>query len=165
MAIKVTNLKKISDTFTNKNHVYKDITFDVSLFSYEPLGYKTSMPGKDIKVSYDAKAVSNSLLNLFNTRPGQRFLFPEFGVNLLPFVFTQITAENGDIIGSTIMAAIKKFEPRVKTTQLLIDADPDNNQYTFNIYYEIPMLGETFTSKYQVNAKEQTFISLSTERT
>jgi phage baseplate assembly protein W len=165
MAVKIKTLKTLSDTYTEKDHVYKDLAFDLSLYSYEPPGFRAAVPSKDIKVSFDARAVVNSLFNLFNTRPGQRFLFPEYGISLLPYVFTQITPENGELIGNVIMSGIRRFEPRVTPRRIIIDADPDNNQYIFNLYYEIPMLGETLTSRFITNAKDRTFISLSTERT
>ena len=161
MAIKIKNLKEVSEQFIRKQHIYKDITFDIGLANRDIIGFKRPLPGKDIKVSYDQKAVVNSLLNLFNTRPGQRFLFPEFGMNLLPFVFTQITESNGELIGDAMMTCIEKFEPRVAIDYIDVIADPDQNQYTFNIYFYVPALTTKDKTSFVLNSEQQTFIPLS----
>jgi len=164
MPIKIKSLKTLSDSFVDNKYIYKDLTLDISIYIYDSPGIKSTGFSKDIKVSYDSKAITNSLLNLFNTRPGQRFLFPEYGLSLLPYVFLQITAENGELIGNAIMSGIRRFEPRVDPIRIMVNADPDNNQYTFDIFYEIPMLGITNNSQFLLHSDNRTFITLTTTR-
>lgn len=163
MAIKVKSLKKLSEQYAVQEHVYKDLTLDINLEKIIKPGFKTAVPGKDIKASLDAKAISNSLLNLFNTRPGQRFLFPEYGVDLLKYVFVQINEANGDAIGNAILAGIKKFEPRINVNQIRINAIPDENTYIIDIYYRVIILNQNVNSSFALDTKEQNFISLSTD--
>jgi phage baseplate assembly protein W len=163
MAIKVKSLKKLSDQYAVQKHVYKDLTLDMDLDKIIKPGCKVAVPGKDIKVSLDTKAISNSLLNLFNTRPGQRFLFPEYGVDLLKYVFVQINDTNGDAIGNAILAGIEKFEPRINVIQIRVNAIPDENTYNIDVYYRIIILNQTVNSSFSIDTKEQNFISLSTD--
>jgi phage baseplate assembly protein W len=158
MAIKIKNLKNISEQFIEKQYIYKDVTLDIGLNNKDSTGYLSSVPGKDIKVSYDQKAVVNSLLNLFNTRPGQRFLFPEYGMRLLKYVFVQITEHNGELIGDEILESIEKFEPRIKIENINVIADPDENQYTFDVKYYVPMLSTRVQTSFVLNAEAQTFV-------
>jgi phage baseplate assembly protein W len=164
MAIKIKTLKTLSDTFVEKQYVYKDLHLDMRINNYSPPGHNTATNGKDIKVSLNERAIVNSLLNLFNTRPGQRFLFPEYGLDILRFVFTQATERNGEIVGDAIYECIRKFEPRVRVDRIDVGVEPDLNQFMFDILYDIPVLSSTTTSSFLLDLKEKTFISLTTDK-
>lgn len=163
MAIKVKSLKDLSDQYGVKQYVYKDLSLDIGLEKTLKSGFSKSVPGKDIQASLDAKAISNSLLNLFNTRPGQRFLFPEYGVDLLKYVFVQINETNGDAIGNAILHGIEKYEPRINVENIEITAIPDDNTYIIDVYYTIRILSQFIKSSFAIDTKEQSFISLSTD--
>ena len=81
MAIKIKSLEKVAAEI-NPNFFYKDLSLDISQTKIIQPGFKDSVPGTDIQASFDTKAIINSLTNLFNTLPGQRFLFPEYGLDL-----------------------------------------------------------------------------------
>jgi len=165
MAIKLTNLERLGNTLKNQpGYFYKDLSLDISqtkLFSPE---FSIPVPGSDIKVSYDLAAIKNSLQNLFSTKPGERFLFPEYGLDLQGFLFTPITELNGEMLGSKIFTTINNWEPRVTVTKIDVFTDVDNNQYVINIYIEVPSLNINTVIESVLDTKKQSFIVLPTSQ-
>jgi hypothetical protein len=162
MAIKIKTLEQVASTYTDQqgynggSYVYSDLALDmeqhISLSNGYP--YKT---GSDIKVDYDTLAIRNSITNLFNTLPGQRFLFPDYGLDLRQHLFTQITQSNALAIGSQILNVITKYEPRVSVVNVNVEADPDHNRYNISIILNFPTLNTTDTVNYILNTKNQNF--------
>lgn len=164
MAIKIKNLEKIANTYTEQRFIYKDLSLDISQTKIQAPGYTIPVPGADIRASFDLAAIRNSLQNLFNTSPGQRFLFPEYGLNLRPFLFSPINEANGNVLGNKIYAGINTWEPRVRIKNVQVKLDPDNNQYVINILMDIPSLNLSTTINTVLDIKKQTFQVLPTSR-
>jgi phage baseplate assembly protein W len=165
MAIKIKELEKIAKTYTENRYLYKDLFLDLSIDTkIEAPGSPLPIPGTDIKADYDLGAIINSLNNLFNTSPGQRFLFPKYGLDLNKFLFEPITKFNAEILGETIYNKINTFEPRVTVKQIKIQTLPDQNQYNIQIIIEIPALKLISESGFIFDVKRQSFIFLPTSR-
>ena len=164
MAVKIKNLESIANQYTTQQYVYKDLSLDLALTKIESPGFRLPVPGADIKADFDLGAINNSLTNLFNTLPGQRFLFPEYGLDLYQFLFSPVTEDNGDLIGNKIYQGILQYEPRVVPKRVKVIVDPDNNQYLITIAIEIPIIGLTTDTQFMLDLKKQTFISLPTSR-
>jgi len=95
----------------------------------------------DILVDYDKEAIINSLRSLFNTRPGQRFLFPEYGVDFSGFLFEPTSIELANIIKNKISNSITNYEPRVKVEHVQVTPDFDRGMYencyrSINAYFQ-----------------------------
>lgn len=164
MAIKLKTLEKIASNYTEQRFIYKDLSLDIAQTKIEAPGYKIPVPGTDIQASFDIGAIRNSLQNLFGTSPGQRFLFPQYGLNLRPFLFSPITEANGNALGNKIYAGISKWENRVRVKNVQVNLDPDNNQYIINIILEIPPLNLVTRIDTVLDTKKQTFQILPTSR-
>jgi phage baseplate assembly protein W len=160
MAIKITELGQIADTYTESGFLYKDLNLDIQQSLLLVPGFNLPTPGSDIKASFDLAAIRNSLINLFNTMPGQRFLFPEYGLNLNQFLFSPITEINGQILGENILENIKKFEPRVTPKQVRVKINPDSNEYDITVIIEIPELNLFTNLDFVLDIKKQTFTIL-----
>jgi phage baseplate assembly protein W len=160
MAIKITNLQTIADTYNSNQFVYKDLYLDLAQNETLYSGFQSPVPKKDIKVSYDDQAISNSLTNLFNTIPGQRFLFPEYGLNLRQYLFEPITEINAEIIGRNIFDTIKLYETRVTPLNVNVIADPDKNLYIITITVVIPVYNATVSIYYNYDLTRQKFINI-----
>lgn len=164
MAIRLKSLERAAKNFTEKTYIYKDLALDLALFKLDSPGVYLPVPGTDIKASFDLAAIRNSLQNLFNTKPGQRFLFPEYGLNLQQFLFQPITQANGNVIGNLIFSTININEPRVSVKNVQVILDPDNNQYTINILIEIPSLNIETIVETVFDIKQQSFIVIPTSK-
>ena len=160
MAIKIKELEKISKTYTEQTYVYKDLTLDLTTTKIDSPGITLPVPGSDIKASFDLAAINNSLANLFNTLPGQRFLFPEYGLDLHRFLFEPVTPENGELIGDAVYNAVTTYEPRVAVKNVNVGVDADNNQYYITVIIELPILNLVEDLDFVFNIKKQSFISL-----
>ncbi len=164
MAIKITNLDQIAKDYETKEYLYKDLHLDFAKNYVFNSSLKSRIEGNDLQVDYDTNAIINSLKNLFNTRPGQRFLFPLYGLDLNPYVFEAITLENGRVIGEKISDSIETFEPRVTLMQCNVQSDPDQNQYNITIIIYIPLFNTTSSINSTLDVKTQTFIFVETSR-
>jgi phage baseplate assembly protein W len=160
MAIKIKNLEQLSNDYTTKRYVYKDLSLDIGLTKIESPGFNLPVPGADIKASFDINAIGNSLTNLFNTLPGQRFLFPEYGLDLYQFLFEPITDFNAEILGRKIFDGIKTFESRVTPLQIKVKPDIDNNLYQITVVIKIPILNTTTETQFALDLKKQSFLFL-----
>lgn len=126
-SITFTGLQKLQ--ITTNNYTYSDLHLDV-----------TNPISKDIQADYDESAVKNSIVNLFNTMPGQNLLNPEYGLNLLQYIFEPISETNGRQIGNKIMDGITKYEPRVIIKSIDIQVAEDEQTYYITLSIEIPIL-------------------------
>lgn len=160
MAIRIKDLETLTEQYTTQRYVYKDLSLDLSRTKIKTPGLQIPAPGTDIKSSFDLEAIGNSLTNLFNTEKGQRFLFPEYGVNLKRFLFAPITTETGQQIGNTIYNAIKNYETRVIPKTVEVVADPDGNLYEITAIIEVPILNLTSELGFIFDTKKQSFISV-----
>jgi len=98
---------------------------------------------------------------LFNTIPGQRFLFPDYGLSLNQYLFLPITKNIGQAIGEKMLSTISTYEPRVSVQNINVVADPDNYQYLITLSLLIPSLNKLTNFNSVLNTKAQSFIILS----
>ena len=124
----------------NNQPIYSDLKLDLKMnFVLDPrLESKDTV--KDIEASYDIEAVKNSLVNLFTTVPGQKILNPVYGLNLLQFVFTGITAQNANSLGNLILEGIRRFEPRIEIRKINVFPDVENQTFEIGLRLDVPSL-------------------------
>ena len=164
MAIKLKTLETVAKTYKEQQYLYKDLSLDLSFAQQKPIGYSTSTTSNDIRSSFDYEAIKNSLQNLFNTLPGQRFLFPEYGLDLYQFLFLPISENIGRAIGEKILRSIQLYEPRVTVLNINVVAEPDTNEYKITIAVQLPALNAVTNFDGVLNTRTQSFILLPTSR-
>jgi phage baseplate assembly protein W len=136
-SIVITELNKFPK---ERDYTYKDIEVDLRIDYTKTNPLNNFKEQRDIVVDYDVAAIKNSIFNIFTTIPGQKILNPTFGLNLLYYLFTGITAENARMLGDTILKGITRFEPRVTVDNINITTDYDNQQYTIDLFLSVPSL-------------------------
>lgn len=159
MAIKITNLEKITKV-TNRPYIFKDLHLDLKKKGEYSALLQRNVDGNDLLVDYDEDCIRTSLLNLFNTKPGQRFLFPKYGLPLYQFLFEMITDENAQIIGEAIVSAVNRFEPRVVVKQCKVTPKPDDNEYNIFLFLHVPLFSTTLSINSSLDTKSQSFTFL-----
>lgn len=157
MAIKLNTLEKLSNGYKTQNFVYSDIHLDIATSSDYSAEALQVIKKNDIKADYDLNAIKNSLNNLFNTRPGQRFLFPNYGLNLSQFIFEPVTEYNGRLIGEKIVRSVQLFETRVTLKQCNVSLMPDENQYDINLILEFPVFNTRASINTVLDIRSQVF--------
>ena len=79
---------------------------------------------------------------LMLTAPGERLMFPDFGVGLRNYLFEQNGPESRNIIESRIMQQTKQYMPSILINGILFDdSEMDRNKLNISIFYSIPSLG------------------------
>ena len=153
-SIRLDKFKKESPlSTTNSDFTYTDIHLDFEYSKFSSNDLARVQINRDLRVSFDEDAIKNSLINLFNTRPGQRILIPEYGTNIYGTLFESVTEVTGRTLGNHILHAIERWEPRVKVAKVNVIADSDEHQYTITIVMYVPTLKKT-TKLTGVMAKE-----------
>jgi phage baseplate assembly protein W len=72
--------------------------------------------------------------------PGQDLLNPQYGLNLLQFVFQPATDTTAYLIGKTIMNNVSVYEPRVSVQNLDIKVNTDEQTFTITLSILVPSL-------------------------
>ena len=73
---------------------------------------------------------------LLATRPGERLHRPQFGVGLHGYLHLPNTETTRSLIGENIERNIRRFEPRIDLTELIVEADrAEPAQINIRIYY------------------------------
>lgn len=127
-SINFTGLQKIEST---TKHSFVDVHLDFD----NPVK-------RDIRTDVDEAAVSNSIINLFNTIPGQNLLNPEYGLNLMQYVFAAANDTTARLIGKTIMDNLSIYEPRVSVQSININVRPDEQTFVVTLSIVIPALNK-----------------------
>lgn len=84
-----------------------------------------------------ADSIKNNLINYFLTNPGERPGNPTFGGGLRQFIFSQISEGNLDFLKDDINEKIKTEFPLVEVQELNVISNPDNNEVTVQVYYNV----------------------------
>ncbi len=139
-SINLTNLAKSENKLSSKPYTYVDLTLDLQPNYVNNELIEGNRNYRDIKVSYDEFAIKNSLINIFNTTPGQRFLIPLFGSNLQAHLFEPVTEQRGTLIGKEIKRSIETWEPRVTIISIGVEGFPEEHEYRVDIVIQIENL-------------------------
>ena len=104
--------------------VYKDVNMNTP----------TSQPDYS-----DVEAVTQSLINLILTRPGEKPFNPRYGIFMDALLFELMDEGAALQLLNEVVDKVKEFEPRAELNTSLSDvlADPDNNRFEVNLFFEI----------------------------
>ena len=97
-------------------------------------------------------AIKSNLINYFLTNENERYLNPNFGGNLQPFIFEQLTTATNEELLDSIKFQIGRYFPSVSILDLKVNnstSDIDVNQIVVSITYEIVNTG--ITDNIQIN--------------
>ncbi len=139
-SITFNNLKNTN--YSQKSYTYTDLFLDFTQEPFESRIGKRIISGavNDIKAAYDLNAIRNSIVNLFNTSPGDRLLLPDYGCNLKSFVFEQMCDSTSRLLGRAIKTAIEQWEPRVTIVSINVDSYERLQQYVITLVLQVPFL-------------------------
>lgn len=151
-SIVLNNLKNTRKS--ERGYTYSDLHLDIEDVNLRIAPDGTSINGRDIKSDYDVDAIINSLFNLFNTSPGERFLVPTFGTNLKAYLFEPITDMTANKIGNEIVRAIEKWEPRVTIKVVKVVGIPDQHQYDVTISLIINFIKKAISLSGNIDVNE-----------
>jgi phage baseplate assembly protein W len=74
----------------------------------------------------DTKAIRSDLMHLILTRKGERLYNPEFGTDLLKFIFEPNDSLTYSSMKLDIQSVVKKYIPNLEVNDIIIEIDEDN---------------------------------------
>ena len=92
------------------------------------------------------EAIKQSVVNILSTNRGERPFLPYFGANIRSYLFENFDNVTASLVEEEIRSALVNYEPRVRVTNVEIDARPDNNALNILIEFDIISPGEISTS-------------------
>ncbi len=89
--------------------------------------FKDSHKGFFLDLNSDeASAIKADLMHLILTRKGQRLYLPDFGTDLLKFIFEPEDGMTLDDIKQEITNVVKKYLPKLNITNISVDQSSDS---------------------------------------
>ena len=142
MANKVFQFGQIDEAGTQKKLPTLEVWKDISMNAKTVVG-EHGWNKYNVAKSVNAKAVRNSLHNIFTWIPGERILLPEFGSNLRSLLYEGITPLTEERIIAEIRKCVTSWEPRVSIVDIrnvsTVD-DTEDNTIHLDIVFTIPSL-------------------------
>ena len=93
--------------------------------------------------SEEERAVYQSVINIINTRPGERLFQPNFGVDLSEFLFETVSDTSEIAILNAVGTAIEQFDNRVEMDfeQSEVRLTADENSLELKLVFSILGVG------------------------
>lgn len=108
--------------------------------------FKNSEKGHFVMLTEtDKDAIKSDLMHLILTAKGERFYKPDFGTNLLRFIFEPNDGYTEAGIIEEISSVVTKYLPNLKVTSVSIETDP-NNEYTAVVSINYNITEDVFQS-------------------
>lgn len=155
MAVKLDFLQpgNFASNLADNEYLYKDLYLDLQTeYSNQP-GLLAPTDFNDARAIYDTESVMQSLYNIFNTVPGQKFLNPTFGLDLRGFLFNRATVRMGYVLGLELTRKIPQLEPRINVSSVDVTVIPDDLTYNIDIYFTIPSLQRVPSKTFNISVK------------
>lgn len=92
---------------------------------------------KDVAASKGASAVKNSLIGIVSTQKGTRPFDSNFGCEIGEQIFENMNPLTAESVRTSIISAIRAYEPRVYNLKVDVIPVYDENRITVTIYYSI----------------------------
>ena len=95
----------------------------------------------DQPILIDFEAIYQSITNIIHTPTNQRLFLPEFGIDLMKYLFEPMTDEILFSMKNEIISAIRRWEPRVELVRQLSKVSTDEINHEVNIFLVFTVLG------------------------
>lgn len=101
--------------------------------------FKDSRKGHFIDLTKtDADAIKADLMHLILTRRGERLYLPDFGTNLMRFIFEPNDGITQSEIKQEIKTVVKKYLPKLQINEIAVDQSMDDERLaTVRIDYTV----------------------------
>jgi phage baseplate assembly protein W len=98
-----------------------------------------------VVMTADEDDIQASLRILFRTTPGERFLQPNYGIDISALLFEPMSTTLRTFLTDRVRTAILIHEPRIKLTNLEIDSpDPNDGSLRIRVEYEVRATNSRF---------------------
>ncbi len=92
---------------------------------------------KDIGVIFNERAINQSVRNIVQTIPGEKFFNPNFGSDVRGQLFENASYAVAFAIEEQIKTSLENFEPRIDGIIVKANLSPDRNEFDVTVTYDI----------------------------
>jgi phage baseplate assembly protein W len=96
-----------------------------------------------------AKQLADNIVSIVGTQPSQRRMRPDYGVNLMGYLFKPINDADFDRLVAEIEAAVTLYEPRVTVTSVDNLSDADMGLLGVRVNFNFATANSAATQSYQ----------------
>ena len=121
------------------------LTRKIKAFVDISLAFEPNPVTGDLSVLTNERAINQSIKNLVQTIPGEAAFDHNVGSNARAYMFDLIDEGTAGLLRNEIERTIGFNEPRVNVEDVVVEAQPDRNQFAVNIRYEIVGYDQVFT--------------------
>ena len=108
--------------------------------------FQNSVNGFFIELnSVDADAIKSDLLHLILTRKGQRLYKPDFGTDLLRFIFEPEDGLTLSKIKEEIHSTVKKYLPKLQINNIIVEQS-EESEHAAVVRLDYTIIDEVFTT-------------------
>jgi phage baseplate assembly protein W len=108
--------------------------------------FQNSVNGFFIELnSVDADAIKSDLLHLILTRKGQRLYKPDFGTDLLRFIFEPEDGLTLSKIKEEIHSTVKKYLPKLQINNIIVEQS-EESEHAAVVRLDYTITDEVFTT-------------------
>lgn len=122
---------------------------DFAPFKDLKINFKPHPITGDLQVTKEDAAIKQAIINLLLTVPGERPFQPQLGSRLSRLLFEPLNYGIAALIKNEISDTIRKYEPRIKITELTVE--PDFEENSFSVYFEFDIRGREDVAPLQIN--------------
>jgi phage baseplate assembly protein W len=90
-----------------------------------------------LKKIINIDSVMGSIDNILRTNKGERLMLPQFGSSLRGVVFENMNSDALQFMSDKIQRDLEAWDDRIKITEITVYKDPDNNQVSVGIQFQI----------------------------
>ena len=101
------------------------------------LSFKRHPVTNDVTVLKNEDAIKKSVINLCRTRINERFFNELLGTSIEDSLFENNLSDISDFLEREVTTLIKNYEKRVTLKNEIAKAEPDSNELSIRIEYEI----------------------------
>jgi phage baseplate assembly protein W len=94
--------------------------------------------------STDSAAIKSDLMHLILTRKGQRLYNPDFGTDLLRFIFEPNDSLSFSYISNEIKTVVKKYLPKLQVDNVSI-TESETSEYAAVVRIDYTITNDVFT--------------------
>lgn len=134
-------------TINNNNALVKKVIYrDIQNIFLNPNNDRTN-----ISVVENEESISQSILNLLLTMPGERPFQKELGSGINKLLFENISPQTSTAIVQLIKTTITNHEPRARIIGVEVTPSEDENSYVVYIAYSVINRSEPIVLEFVLN--------------
>ena len=91
----------------------------------------------------DSSAIKADLMHIILTRKGERLYLPDFGTNLLQFIFNPNDSKTQSEIKDEISQVVKKYLPKLVINEIIVERSV-NNEHAATVRIDYTVTDDVF---------------------